>query len=147
MRVLERYGPVVARVLLAAIFLASGVVKLADPGTTAEHMASYGFPAFPPLAVAAGLVEVGGGALVLLGFRARWGALGLIALLVPATLIFHNPIGLDGTDAQMQTVHAMKNLAIIGGLLAVAAFGSGAFSLDSVVARRVNRGPRAERCG
>lgn len=142
MRVLERYGPVAARVLLAAIFLASGVVKLADPGATAERMASHGFPAFTLLAVAAGLVEVGGGALVLLGLRARWGALGLIALLVPATLIFHSPAGLDATDAQMQIVHTMKNLAIMGGLLAIASFGSGAFSLDSVVARTINKGPR-----
>lgn len=136
MKALEQYGPLAARVLLATIFLVSGFGKLADPGASAGYIASHGLPLATLLAVGAGLLEVAGGALVLLGFRARWGALALAAFLIPTTFIFHNPVGLEGMEAQMQLIHAMKNLAIIGGLVSIAAFGSGAFSLDTSRARR-----------
>lgn len=133
---LEKFGPLGARSLLALIFIMSGFSKLSDPAATGEYIASMGLPMPALLAVAAGALELAGGLLVFLGLRARWGALALAAFLVPTTVIFHNPAGLEGMAAQMQTIQVMKNLAIMGGLLAVASFGSGALSLDSVIARR-----------
>jgi putative oxidoreductase len=84
----------------------------------------------------AALVELIGGASVLLGWKARWGALALIAYLVPVTLVFHNPAGLEGMAAQMEVVQFLKNLAIAGGLLAVASFGPGQIALEGWRARR-----------
>jgi putative oxidoreductase len=143
-KTLEQYGPLGARVSLALIFLVSGVSKLADPGAVAGYIAAKGLPLATLLAVSAGVLEVAGGLLVLLGLRARWGALALAAFLVPTTLIFHNPIGLEGMAAQMETIQLMKNLAIMGGLLAIGAFGPGSLSLDPMLARTLERRRRIE---
>lgn len=138
MKALEQYGPVGVRVLLATILLASGVGKLSDPAGTADYIGSAGLPVSLLLAVLAGVGELAGGAMVLLGVRARWGALAFMAFPVPATAFLHNPIGLEGMGmkAQMQPIHALKNLAIMGGLLVVAGYGSGAYSLDATLSRR-----------
>jgi len=114
-----------ARVLLAALFLVSGVEKLFAPAMIQGYIASEGLP-FPPLVYAITVViEVGAGALLLVGFRTRLMAGVLAAFTVAAALIFHRALG----DPN-QFVHFMKNLAIAGGLLHVAAVGAGAFSLD-----------------
>ena len=75
--------------------------------------------------------EVGGGLSVILGYRARWGALALIVFTVPATLIFHNFWALEGMDQQINMIMFMKNLSMIGGLSLVAAYGAGPVSLDA----------------
>jgi len=133
MKTFDRFGPLAARTALALIFLSSGLSKLAAPESTGSYIASKGLPFGTLLAVAAGVLELAAGTSVLLGLRARWGAFALIAFLIPVTLIFHNPFGLQGTAAQMQMIQFMKNLAIAGGLLAIAAFGSGPVSLDARV--------------
>lgn len=120
MRTLERSAPSISRAALAAIFIVTGLDKLADPASTGAFIAGTGLPFPTLLAAMAGLVEVLGGASLLLGLRARWGALALLAFLVPVTLMFHNPIGLSGPEAQQQTLNLLKNLAIAGGLLAIA---------------------------
>ena len=113
------------RVLLAALFLISGFQKLFVPAMIQGYIASVGLP-FPPLIYAITVViELGAGALLLVGFRTRLTAGILAAFTVAAALIFHRAFG----DPN-QFVHFMKNLAIAGGLLHVAAFGAGAFSLD-----------------
>ena len=114
-----------ARVLLAALFLVSGVEKVFAPAMIQGYIASAGLP-FPPLVYAITVViEVGAGALLLVGFRTRLMAAVLAAFTVAAALIFHRALG----DPN-QFVHFLKNLAIAGGLLHVAAIGAGAFSLD-----------------
>jgi putative oxidoreductase len=114
-----------ARVLLAALFLVSGVEKVFAPAMIEGYIASAGLP-FPSLVYAITVViEVGAGALLLVGFRTRLMAAVLAAFTVAAALIFHRALG----DPN-QFVHFMKNLAIAGGLLHVAAVGAGAFSLD-----------------
>jgi putative oxidoreductase len=114
-----------ARVLLAALFLVSGIQKLFVPAMIQGYIASAGLP-FPSLVYAITLViEIGAGALLLGGFRTRLVAGILAAFTVAAALIFHRALG----DPN-QFVHFLKNLAIAGGLLHVAAVGAGAFSLD-----------------
>ena len=114
-----------ARVLLAALFLVSGVEKVFSPAMIQGYIASAGLP-FPALVyVITIVIEVGAGALLLVGFRTRLMAGVLAAFTVAAALIFHRALG----DPN-QFVHFLKNLAIAGGLLHVAAIGAGAFSLD-----------------
>ena len=114
-----------ARVLLAALFIVSGIQKLFVPDMIQGYIASAGLP-FPSLVYAITVViELGAGSLLLVGFRTRLMAAVLAAFTVAAALIFHRALG----DPN-QFVHFLKNLAIAGGLLHVAAIGAGAFSLD-----------------
>ncbi len=141
-RSLDQYGPLAGRSALALLFIVSGLGKLADPATTGAYIASKGLPLATLLAVLAGAIEVAGGLSVVLGARARWGALALAAFLVPVTIIFHNPAGLEGMAAQMEMIQVFKNLAILGGLLTVASLGAGPVSVDSrLAARRAERAP------
>ena len=132
---MHAYEPVAllaGRILLSAIFLMSGLGKLADPSGTIQGIADAGLP-LPALAYAVALVcEIGGGFAVLVGFHARVAAAVLAVFSLAAALSFHTQFA----DPN-QMIHFMKNVAIAGGLLQVAAFGGGRFSLDGWRARRV----------
>ncbi|GIZ50294.1 DoxX family protein [Noviherbaspirillum aridicola] len=122
--------PLIGRILLAAIFIISGLGKIAAPAATAGYIAAMGLP-LPALGVALAIaVEVGGGILLVLGFQTRLVALLLAAFSVVTGLVFHNAIG-----DQNQLIHLLKNFAMAGGLLQVAAFGAGLYSLDARKAR------------
>lgn len=128
---LEKYGSLVARLAVAAIFIHGGWGKLGGLDGTAAYIASKGLPAPELGALFAALLELGGGLAIALGLGTRWAALALAIFLVPATAFFHNPVGLDGAAAQMQWIHVYKNLAITGGLLAFTAFGAGPLALEA----------------
>ena len=114
------------RVLIAVLFLLSGLSKVAAPAMTQGYIASAGLPA-PFLGyLIAIIVEVGGGVLLVIGYQTRIVALVIAAFTFAAALAFHH----DFAD-QNQMIHFLKNIAIIGGLLQVTAFGAGSFSLDS----------------
>lgn len=113
-----------ARVLLSALFLMSGINKILNPAATQQYMASYGMPLTGLFLIGAIALELAGGLSVLLGYKARWGAIALIIFLIPATLIFHTNFA-----DQMQTIQFMKNLAILGGLLMIVQSGSGDIAL------------------
>ncbi|MBI4386028.1 MAG: DoxX family protein [Elusimicrobia bacterium] len=111
------------RLLIAVIFLASAFAKVIHFETTAAYIAQHGLPMAEFFCIVAVLIEVFGGLSLALGYYARLGAVMLAAFLVPVTLAFH-----WGADQQIQL---LKNLAIIGGLLHIAAHGSGPISLDT----------------
>jgi len=117
--------PLIGRILLAVPFILSGVGKLAAPAATQGYIAAMGVP-LPLLAfVGAILVEIGAGALLLVGYRTRIVALALAVFSIAAALIFHNNLG-----DQNQFIHFMKNVMLAGGLLQLVAFGAGSISLD-----------------
>ena len=118
------------RILLAALFVFSGVEKILDPAGTIGYMQGGGLPVPNVLLVLSILLELGASALLIVGWKTRWAALALFLFMIPVTAVFHNPFAGDPSQAQMQAVHLMKNLAIIGGLLFAAAFGPGGWSLD-----------------
>jgi putative oxidoreductase len=118
------------RLALAAIFLVSGYGKLVGLSGAAAYIGSKGLPVPTVLAVLAGVGEVVLGAAVALGFKARLAALGLVAFTALATAFFHDFWNLQGADRGMQQVHALKNLAMIGGLLILASAGPSRFSID-----------------
>jgi|APDOM4702015191_1054821.scaffolds.fasta_scaffold08994_3 putative oxidoreductase len=127
----QAIATVIARILLALIFVASGISKLTGLEGTAGYIASVGLPAPQLLALGAGLLEVAAGVMLIVGWQARWAALGLAAFTVVATVLFHNFWAMPADQAFMQQLMFMKNLAITGGLLFVFAFGAGALSLDA----------------
>ncbi len=110
------------RLLLASVFLASAFGKITNFAGTVEFMQAHGMPAAAFLCAAAAALELLGGVALCLGYRARWGAAALSLFLVAATWIFH--------ASPDQRIHLLKNMAILGGLLQVAAFGPGRLSLE-----------------
>ncbi|GMR20077.1 MAG: DoxX family protein [Gammaproteobacteria bacterium] len=126
----SQYGPLAGRILLALIFVMAGWNKIGGFEQTAGYMASKGLPMANILLTLTIIIELGAGLMVLLGMYARWGAAALFGFTLLATLIFHNFWAIaDAQQAYIQSLMFMKNLAIMGGLLYVVAYGSGAFSI------------------
>src|SRR5207302_8762253 len=124
-----KWAQFVGRVALGTIFVVSGLGKLAAWQGTAAYAGSKGVPEIL-LAIATAL-ELLGAVSVVVGFRARWGALALLIFLVPVTLVFHNFWAVPAEQQQMEMANFLKNLAIGGGLSMVLVKGPGAFSIDS----------------
>jgi putative oxidoreductase len=120
----------VARILLAAIFLISGIAKVTDPTGSIAYMTANGVPSPEILVWVAGFAEIAGGLAIALGLLARIGALGLIVFLIPTTFMFHDFWNLTGQEQVSQMANFMKNLAIAGGLALIIAYGPGRYSLD-----------------
>jgi len=113
----NRIVPFVSRLLLAFIFIFSGIGKIFGWSATAGYMASKGLPLVPVLLVGAIVVEVVGGLAILFHIYARWAALVLVVYLIPVTLIFHDFWAVPAEQQQIQMIMFLKNLAIMGGLL------------------------------
>ena len=124
------WSALASRVLLAALFLWSGYTKLVFMDGNVGYMKAYGMPAAELLIWPALLVELAAGAMLLVGWKTRWAALALALFTIPATFIFHAYWGVPADQVLNQQIHFVKNFAIVGGLLAVIAHGSGRFGLD-----------------
>ena len=115
----------IGRIFLAVLFLLSGFGKLAAPAATQAYIAAMGLPA-PTLAyLGSTAVELIGSVLLIVGFRVRPVAVGMAVFTLLTAVFFHR----DFAD-QNQMIHFMKNIAVMGGLLQVAAFGAGRLALD-----------------
>jgi putative oxidoreductase len=128
---LYKYAAPVARVLLALMFIMSGLQKLGDiPGTIGyiQYGGLPGFLIYPTI-----LLEVGGGIALAVGYQARLAALLLAGFSLLAGVLFHLiPSGsAEGAMAQMQMIMFLKNVSIAGGMLMVVSMGAGAYSLDN----------------
>ena len=95
------------------------------------YIASKGLPAPSAAAVVALLVEIVGGLALVAGFGTRVAALVLAVFTVVAAVFFHNFWAAPEAQQMMQQINFNKNIAIAGGLLVLAAFGAGAFSVDA----------------
>jgi putative oxidoreductase len=121
-----RYLPFVGRLLLGLPFAMSGLGKLAATGPTTEMIRAAGLP-LPPAALAvAVIIELGGGLLLIAGFKTRIAAIALALFSFATALSFHNNFA-----DQNQMIHFLKDVMIAGGLLQIVAFGAGALSLDN----------------
>ena len=118
------------RVLLAVIFIISGFGKISGFDGTVGYIASKGLPM--PQLVAAGTIalELGGGILLAIGYKARWAALAIAVFTLLAAIIFHNFWAVEAAQKMAQQINFLKNLAITGGMLMVFAFGPGRYSVD-----------------
>jgi putative oxidoreductase len=125
---------IAGRLLLAALFLLSGLSKIGASAATIAYISSKGLP-FPVFVYALTIaVEVGGGVLLLTGTKARSVSILLAVFTVAAAVIFHSQF----SDPN-QAAHFLKNLAIVGGLLQIAAAGAGRFSIDARQKVRADR--------
>ena len=120
----------IGRALLALLFIPAGFSKIGGFAKTADYIASKGVP-FQELAAAAAIgVELGMGLLLLIGWQTRWAALGIAFFTVVITFIFHNFWAVPAEQVMSQQQSFFKNIAVVGGLLTVAAWGAGAWSVD-----------------
>jgi len=124
MNKLQTLSAPLGRVLLAMIFIMSGLNKISTYAGTQGYMDAMGVPgAILPLVIA---LEVLGGIALIVGFQARLAALGLAGFSVLSALLFHANFA-----DQMQMMMFMKNITIAGGFLMIVAHGAGAYSLDN----------------
>lgn len=120
---MNKYSSVVARVLLAHIFVLAGISKITGFAGTQGYMDAMGVPGMLlPLVI---ILELGGGLALIAGWQTRWTSYALAGFTIIAAIIFHRNLG-----DQMQMIMFMKNFAIAGGLLLLAEHGAGAYSLD-----------------
>jgi len=126
----SRYVPFAGRLLIGLPFAMSGLSKLAAIGPTTEMIRAAGLP-LPTLALGlAVIVELGGGLLLVAGFRARIVATALALFSLATAVSFHSNFA-----DQNQMIHFLKNVMMTGGLLQIVAFGAGALSMDNRSAR------------
>ncbi len=121
---MEKYVNLIGRVLLAHIFLVAGLNKITGYSGTQGYMDAMGVPGMLlPLVI---ILEIGGALALIAGWQTRLAAYALALFSIVSALIFHNNLA-----DQMQMIMFMKNWAMAGGLLVLAANGAGAFSLDN----------------
>jgi putative oxidoreductase len=120
----------IGRILVAAMFIPAGFAKLTGFAGTVGYISSVGLP-LPALgAVIAIVVELGVGIAFLLGYKTRFAALILAVFTLAASVFFHAFWSAPEAAKMVTTLLFTKNIAIVGGLLALAAFGPGRFSVD-----------------
>jgi putative oxidoreductase len=121
-----RYLPALGRLLIAAIFIISGISKITAPSATQAYIASAGLPV-PLLAYLVAItIEIGAGVLLVIGFQTRTVAAVLALYTIVTAVSFHAHFA-----DQNQMIHFLKNISMTGGLLQVVAFGAGTWSIDA----------------
>jgi len=124
------WAALVGRVLLALIFVTSGFGKIGGFEGTAGYIASKGLPIPQVLAALTILIELGGGILLVVGWKARWAALAIAGFTLLAAFIFHNYWAVPADKRMAEYISFWKNVTIAGGMLMVFAFGPGRYSVD-----------------
>ncbi len=124
-----------ARLLIGGVFLATGVMKLTDISQFAGYLATMGLPAPQAMALLAALVEFIGGLAIVLGLQLRLAALVLIAFTIVATFMAHAFWTYPAAEWQNQYNHFIKNVMVVGGLIALFVARGGRYSLDRLFHR------------
>lgn len=114
---LRSKGTLVGRVLLALLFVFSGVgMLIGGIGNTAMYFESMGLPMATLLAIAVIIIKIGGGLALMVGYRVEEAALALLIFTGLTILVAHRSVDDMGL---------WKNLSIMGGMLYVMAYGAG----------------------
>jgi putative oxidoreductase len=121
----------VGRILLSAIFIISAVAKIMEWNGTAQMMAAKGIPAAPVALAIATFIELVGGMAIVFGVFSRVSALVMLLYLIPVTLVMHDFWSVGPAQMNIQLVNFLKNLAIMGGLAMVSAFGPGRYCIGT----------------
>jgi putative oxidoreductase len=120
----------VGRILLALMFLLSGISKIDGFAGTVGYISSVGLPLPSLLAAGSMALEIVAGIALIIGFKTRWAALALALFTLAAAVLFHNFWSMPSDQQMMQQIIFMKNIAVTGGLLMLALAGPGAWSVD-----------------
>lgn len=121
----------VGRLLLAALFLPAGIAKITGFAGTVGYIESVGLPMATLAAIAAIVLEVAGGIALIIGLGTRFAALALAFFTLVASFIFHAYWAVPADQAYVTQLLFFKNIAVAGGLMSLAAWGAGGWSLDA----------------
>jgi len=127
----QNFAALIGRIMLALIFITSGLGKIGGFEGTAGYIASKGLPVASVVAALTILIELGGGLAILFGFLTRWAAVALAVFSVLAAVIFHAYWGVPADQVMGQQINFWKNISIAGGFLVLAGFGAGGISIDA----------------
>ncbi len=130
---LTNFIALVARILLAYLFVQAGIGKIGGIDRTVANIASHGLPLPNILAWCAAALEIVGGLCLMAGLLARWAALALGAYTLALALILHAYWLAPAAEAGSAIF--LNHISIIGGMLAIVAFGAGCLSLDAALRR------------
>ena len=120
----------VGRVLMALLFVVFGYMKLKGFDGSIGYFAKWEFPMPQATAVLAITFELGGGLLLVIGWKTRWAAWALVLYVIIATAVAHRFWTYEAAQVFAQTSNFYKNLSIIGGLICLAVAGPGRYSID-----------------
>jgi len=120
----------IGRVLLALMFLLTGIGKIGGFTGTVAYISSVNLPLPSVLAAGSLVLEIVAGIALIVGYKTRWAALALALFTIAAAVLFHNFWAMPPDKQMMQQVIFMKNMAVTGGLLMLALAGPGAWSVD-----------------
>jgi putative oxidoreductase len=129
MNAITQFAPLLGRILIGQIFLLAGINKLFHFSQTVGYMASKGLPLIEVLLVITIIIEIGGALMIIFGWRARLAAIVFFLWLIPVTFVFHDFWASPENQQLMQLINFQKNLAIMGAMLFLMAFGSGPYSV------------------
>ena len=130
-----KYALMAGRQLFSVIFIIASAGHFSP--RTIEAAAAHGVPLPGLLVPLSGIIALGGGLSVLLGFQTRFGAWLLVLFLVPVTLMMHNFWSVsDPTTLQIEKAMFLKNVTMLGGALVISYFGAGPLSLDALMSQQ-----------
>jgi len=127
--------PLLGRLLIAYIFVTSGIAKVFDWSGNVAYMSTRHLAYIPVLLAVATVIELGGSLCLVTGYQARLAAFVMCLYMIAVTALFHNYWAASPTIAGMQETHFRKNLAIMGGLLMLAYCGPGEWSLGKRIGK------------
>jgi putative oxidoreductase len=125
--------PLLGRILIALIFVLAGLSKLGAIAATSANMANHGIPYAGDLVWGVVALEIGGGAMLIVGLLARLVALALFFYTLALAVLFHPYWAFTGAAANTQHAYFYGHLSMMGGMLFVVAFGAGPYSIDALV--------------
>jgi putative oxidoreductase len=132
MKFFENACLLLGRLLLGAYFILPGLQKITAFDAMSQYMASHNVPFVPILLVVTIVIQISAGAAIIVGYKSRFAAFILAGLTLIISVYMHNFWNLpEGSDVAHETQNFVKNMAIMAGLLMVAARGTGNFSLDN----------------
>ncbi len=120
----------IGRMLLPIVFIVAGVSKFVSIAGLTQFLTAKAIPQPLAVAYAVAAVEIVAGVMVLVGYKTRWAALALVVFTALAIFFAHDFWNMAGAEAIAQRGQALKNLAIMGGLLLVIVHGPGRYSVD-----------------
>jgi putative oxidoreductase len=124
------WAALLGRILLAGLFVVSGFGKITGFEGTAGYIAAKGLPLPQVLTAIAIVIEIGGAAAIVAGWKTRWAALALAVYVIVITPVFHNYWAAPPAEMMEQQINFLKNASILGGMLLLFAFGPGRYSVD-----------------
>jgi putative oxidoreductase len=126
---LNSVAPLLGRIMIALVFLLSGIMKAVNFTLTADQMAAKGIPAVETLLMLSIVIEIVASLMIISGFKARWGALTLLLWMIPVNILYHNFWAMEGSEQFLHRIMFLKNISLMGAMVYIISYGPGTKSI------------------